>query len=165
MTNRNFTIVALMSAFLVLSACSSMEKEAPLDEFRWMLGDWRAEQGSNLIIESWREASGKTFEGMGSTLDKDQKKVTSKESLRLVSMSGETFYFAKVGDNSMPTPFKLVSYEDDTATFENLKHDFPQRLIYQRVDENHLRVDVQSAEGQGFTLKFARNAFSPSSAF
>lgn len=31
------------------------------------------------------------------------------------------------------TEFKLVKVEDSVAVFENLEHDFPQRIIYRRV--------------------------------
>jgi hypothetical protein len=46
------------------------------------------------------------------------------------------FYMASPKGKQPPTPFKLVSHDENAATFENLDHDFPQRVIYRR--EGHV---------------------------
>ena len=79
----------------------------------------------------------------------------SQESLRLVEMSGEVFYVAKVGHNDLPIAFKLTSGSDDRAVFENPQHDFPKRLEY-RLTEGRLVVTVSDGGTRGFTLDFTR---------
>ena len=62
-----------------------------LDTLFWLIGEWASADGSS--GETWSKASASTFEGAG--------QVGTEESLRLVEMSGEVFYLAKVGHNAI----------------------------------------------------------------
>ena len=122
----------------------------------WLPGNWVAESEKAEIHETWRKVSPRTFEGNGWTLDKDGKLV-SQESLRLVTMDNEVFYMAKVAHNRNPVPFKAMQCSQQSATFVNLDHDFPNSIEYRQAGEE-IHVNVEDLEGKGFTLKFKRQA-------
>lgn len=86
--------------------------------------------------------------------------------------AGGGFEFLRIADNgrggysyySMPngrapaTEFTMVSLEPGRVVFENLAHDFPQRIIYQREGEV-LRARIESADGsRGMEWAFRRAA-------
>ena len=144
--------LALLFAFAAESTadCHSLRS---LD---WMHGSWLATSEKADVHETWRKVSPQTFEGKGWTTDK-QGKLVSHETLRLVKMENQIFYLAKVAHNPFPVPFKATNCSENSVTFENLSHDFPNSIEYQRQgDITH--VKVEDLEGKGFTLKFARQS-------
>ena len=55
-----------------------------------------------------------------------------------------------------PTAFRLVSQEGTRAVFENLAHDFPQRIIYTRTGDA-MTARIENADAtQGMSWRFAR---------
>ena len=82
--------------------------------------------------------------------------ITKTETLRLVAMSGDVFYIAKVPENTLPVPFRMETCSDDVATFANPAHDFPKRISYRWAAPDRMTVSVQGEGDQGFTLEFKR---------
>jgi hypothetical protein len=152
--------------FAPVQACESPES------LSWLLGTWQAQTKSRTVTEAWQPVNpaysnepiyiGQTH---WARADGSQPSV---EHLLLVPMGRELFYFAKVPENPMPTPFKLVECTSNSAVFKNSEHDFPQQLTYTRQARNNLLVDVTGADGGGFQLEFnaevsAEQAFAPAS--
>ncbi|KNC68981.1 hypothetical protein AC626_01750 [Pseudoalteromonas rubra] len=89
----------LMSLVLLCLAFQSSAKEEvcnTLNSMNWLLGNWHSENSKLKFNESWSQVSEKTFEGYGQTYSIVKSKVVSAETLRLVEMSGEVFYLAKL---------------------------------------------------------------------
>lgn len=128
-----------------------------LNSLQWILGDWVADNGKTVTIESWRKVSAKTFEGFGESTNKSANKRQSIELLRLVEMSDELFYIAKPSQNNLPVAFKLTKCTNNSAIFENSAHDFPKKLEYSLPTENKLRVTVTGEQGKGFSINFIRH--------
>ena len=95
----------------------------------WMAGSWRLDDHGTRVEEIWTNANGNVMLGMGKT-------VTSKgkvhfEFLRIVEVDGKLAYVAQP-QGQPPTTFPLKSAETTRVVFENLEHDFPQRILYWR---------------------------------
>jgi hypothetical protein len=148
-------VVVSLFALLFFPAANASNCES-LKTFEWLLGDWVSTSSSSTITESWQRVSSQTFEGTGVTKQTDTSEVTGSETLRLVEMSRQVFYIAKVGHNKLPVPFALVSCSDKTIVFENLKHDFPKRFLYQSLADNKMSVTVTDENNKGFSLKFSK---------
>jgi len=127
-----------------------------IDAFTWLIGDWHSQNSKLKINESWHQVSGKTFEGAGYAHSLTKNKIVSAETLRLVEMSGEVFYVAKIASNDLPVAFKLTSCTATTAIFENALHDFPKKLSYQLITHNNLTVFVSGEKGKAFSIEFTR---------
>ncbi len=69
------------------------------------------------------------------------------EALRIVTDSGRLAYFAQPNGRTS-TAFPAVLTTDTLAVFENLAHDFPQRIAYRRVSADSLVARI-SAEREG----------------
>ncbi|WP_143731756.1 DUF6265 family protein [Microbulbifer sp. GL-2] len=142
-------IVAFHSQVFASGSCS-------LSDLGWLEGNWYFETDKLKVIEHWERISPKTLEGNGLTKSTRSGDIISSETLRLVEMSGEIFYVAKVKSNDFPVPFKLVQCSSRHAGFENVNHDFPKKLIYQLVDANHIDVFVSGEKEKEFTMKYTR---------
>ena len=91
-------------ALLVFCFCGHKEK-SELITLEWILGEWISDEGTNITKEFWHRVSPYTYEGGGLTVSKLDKTTISTETLRLVVMSGEIYYIAKVSHNEFPVSF------------------------------------------------------------
>jgi hypothetical protein len=146
-------LVLLISIF---SSAFSFEKEyKSLSSLECILGEWISDGDTKSTKEIWIKTSPNTFEGTGTVFDQTTKTTTIVETLRLVMMSDEIFYIAKVSHNEYPIAFKLTSYENSTAVFENRTHDFPKKIVYKLTNKNKMTVTVGDGE-KSFTVEFER---------
>jgi len=112
-------------------------------------------QRNKNVHEDWRQVSPQTYEGVGYiTLFDGTKRI--KEWLRLVSMGGEIFYIAKVGENALPIAFKLEESGEATAVFANAEHSFPRRITYQYQDGKLTAVVEGKKKDSGFRVQFGK---------
>jgi len=95
----------------------------------WMQGSWRAESHGTRMEEHWTSAGGGVMLGMHR--DVDPKGKFAFEFLRIEQKDGSLVYLA-MPSGRPATPFPLKSNTADKVIFENLQHDFPQRIIYWR---------------------------------
>ena len=113
-------ILLLTASFTAVysQSCDSLES------VEWITGEWIAEHEDVITREKWVKVSARSFEGVGGITRKTTGE-TSGETLRLVEMSGEIFFIAKVAQNPLPVAFKLTHCPAGVAVFENASHDFP----------------------------------------
>ena len=62
-----------------------------------------------------------------------------------IKRDGEDLVYLARPQGKDPTPFKLVKLNESAAVFENLQHDFPQRIAYQRQIDGSL---IATLEGE-----------------
>ncbi|MBI3005358.1 MAG: hypothetical protein HYY49_08065 [Ignavibacteriales bacterium] len=92
-----------------------------------------------VIEEQWMKPLGQMMVGTGRTTSKG--KSVFFEFLQIVHADSGIFYIARPKGNP-PTPFKLIKAANNEIVFENLSHDFPQRVMYTAgVDELFARVE------------------------
>jgi hypothetical protein len=128
------------------------------DSLKWVLGKWQQVNEKSITTESWIKLSSNTFDGSTKTRSKADNKITFEETLRIVEMSGEVFYIAKVSHNELPIAFKLTSCSDSTAVFENTNHDFPKKIVYKlSKDKEILNITVGSEERE-FTVVYKKTS-------
>lgn len=128
-----------------------------LDDLQVFLGNWRAESPNNVTTESWAKVSDHSFEGKGLVEDRSGSPDSS-ESLRIVEMSGEIFYIAKVKANEFPTSFKLTRCNQSKFDFENPTHDFPKKISYKFIKDKKLIVTVGGNDDEAFEINFQKSA-------
>ena len=147
----------LLVASLAASPIASFAEGCnSLDGLEWLLGDWKSTDGNNVTIESWERISPLTFEGFAEVRSVADDSLKSRETLRLVQMSGEVFYVAKVAHNEHPIGFRLIDCPEGSAVFENAEHDFPTRIAYRQAGEKELIARVSGADGKGFEVNYHR---------
>ena len=118
-------------------------------------GEWVRESPRGTYMERWHVQSDSTFEGF-SEVRSPAGELRAYEALRIVAIGGEVFYIAKVGENALPVPFKMVSCEPGEVRFENAAHDFPKSLTYTQNEAGSLHVAVRGEGEDGFDLHFKR---------
>jgi len=104
-----------------------------------MGGRWTGQSGEIQMEEVWMEPSGGIM--LGLHRDVSGSGSTFFEYLRIESTPRGLAYVASP-KGAGTTVFLLANLEDQRAVFENLEHDFPQRIIYWRDDQRlHARAE------------------------
>ena len=113
-----------------------------LADLGWLSGCWdmtNAEKNLQ-ISEQWMKPAGGMMIGAGRTIKAG--KTMDYEFIRIVEEADGIFYVAKPTANKDETRFKLSKASASEVVFENLAHDFPQRILYKRDGEKlHARIE------------------------
>ncbi len=100
---------------------------ADVQQLRWMTGCWALDGQEAGSGEIWTQPAGDSMLGI-SRIIKNGKTVAF-EYLRVMTVeSGVALFASPAGQNT--TQFNLSSLNDREVVFENLGHDFPQRITY-----------------------------------
>lgn len=120
-------------------------KNDPLERLSWLSGSWRVSRPDGEIVEeTWTTPSGGLLVAMGRSVRTG--KPANHEYLRIEARGDKIVYVAQPMGQP-PTEFTLTSSDGKRALFENMAHDWPKRIRYERTNEG-LAVRVEGAPGQ-----------------
>ncbi|MCZ4243157.1 DUF6265 family protein [Pedobacter punctiformis] len=124
--------------------------------FNFLLGSWEMQTSKGKIIEHWKINTDQNLKGESYRINiKGDSLLT--ETLTIKKIGKEVFYCSTVtGQNDgKEVCFKLISTKQNTYIFENLTHDFPQRIVYQNQGKDHLLAWIEGAiNGQNKKSEF-----------
>ena len=148
-----------MKRFLVaigclLPLCAGVFGQASpeMAKLAWISGCWKSE-GNIHTEEQWTKLEAQSMLGMGRTIANG--KTVFHEFLQIRERADGIFYIAQPNGEAA-VPFKLVKINDTAAIFENPQHDFPQRIIYQRMIDGSLFAAIEGEEkGKPKRVEFA----------
>ncbi|WP_231732126.1 DUF6265 family protein [Caulobacter sp. CCH9-E1] len=125
-----------------------------------LAGCWEQVVPNGRTIEQWMPEEGGLLLGMSRSVRDG--KVREYEFLRIDRDStGKLRYVAQPSGQAEAT-FMLKSLTEDTVVFENPRHDFPQRILYKRVDKDTLVARIEgSVEGRARSADFPYRRCAP----
>ena len=110
-------------------AGAALEMAGPIGELAWLAGCWAQEGPDYRRDEQWMAPAGGTMLGMSRTVANGE--TVEYESIRIETREMGLAYVALPSGQSEAT-FGQAELSDSTVVFENLDHDFPQRIAYAR---------------------------------
>lgn len=110
----------------------------------WLAGAWLMCGRGQEISETWVGAGSGVLVGVGFTRGASGR--VSFEHMRIAPNAADVVSFYGAPDGASATEFASVSQTENRIVFENLAHDFPQRVIYTR-DGSRLNARVEDAAG------------------
>lgn len=158
MTLSLLMLITIVAAGLAQSSAQKPQKTATLENLAWLTGCWEGRQGQAIVEEIWSKPRGGSMIGLGRTV-KDGK-TTSFEFMQFREENGSLVFLPQPqGGERVSFPLKDSFVEK--ATFENLGHDFPQRVIYERKGPGLLLAAVEGtykgkAEREEFQMRKVR---------
>jgi len=131
-------LIALSSS---LTSATVLAQENQLSALAWLTGCWSPEGGEPGSMEHWLPPAGGSMLGVGRTI-KNGKTVDHEFMQIRLSASGKLVFIALPAGQSEAT-FTAVSVTKNEVIFENLQHDFPQRVIYRSVSGERLEARIE----------------------
>ncbi|MEO5858912.1 MAG: DUF6265 family protein [Pyrinomonadaceae bacterium] len=138
--------LASFALIVVFGAIAVRSQTASVDTLGWMAGCWELSvpQKQMTISEHWMKPSGGTLIGMSRTVR--GVKTTGFEFIRIVTTAAGIDYVARPSSNKDETAFKLIRSSATEVVFENLAHDFPQRIIYRDQSPDALFARIEGMQ-------------------
>lgn len=127
---------------------------ADIDKLAFMAGCWTfTRPNGSKVEEQWFAPAGGTMVGMSRTVRDG--KLRDYEFMRIVPGDDGKLRYVAIPSGQPETTFPLKSVADGSAVFEAPEHDFPQRILYRRVDKDTLAARIEgSINGQARSADF-----------
>lgn len=119
----------------------------------FLVGTWKIE--GKETYESWKKVGDK-LKGESYKMKEGQKYVS--ETLEIKPKEEKIIYTATVlnQNEGKAIPFTLNMSINELYSFENLTHDFPNKIQYKILSDTELQLSVLGKDGKGFSYKMAR---------
>lgn len=117
----------------ILAVATALDAAGDVARLGWMAGSWAQEQGGVVTSEVWLPPLDGAMGGAARTTRPGE--APRLEFMKITAEpAGATF--TAMPEGQAPVPFLLKPSPDGEAIFENLDHDFPQRVIYRRCGQD-----------------------------
>jgi hypothetical protein len=128
---------------IILMSENSQSQTHHLEDFGFFLGKWSMETNKGTVYEEW--AIGDRDKLKGSSYRIKDGDTTLLENLELSVEKDGVYYIPTVinQNDGQPVKFKLLSWKNQVYIFQNLEHDFPQRIVYFPKDKNNLHARIE----------------------
>jgi hypothetical protein len=140
-----------MFVLIAATGSANAQTKATIEDLSWLSGCWQGRQGAAVIEEIWSKPGGTTMIGVGRTVNNNR--TVSFEFMQFREENG-SLVFLPQPQGGPQVRFPLKESTPGKFTFENLNHDFPQRVSYAR-KSNLLLASIEGTE-KG---KFSRQEF------
>jgi len=121
--------------------------KATIGDLAWLSGAWvgrRGTSGTTSIEERWSQPLGGAMLATSRTVSRG--KMSAFEYLRILERDGGLVYIAQPG-GAAPTEFVLTELGAKRAVFENPRHDYPKRIVYELSAEGGLSATIGFTKG------------------
>jgi hypothetical protein len=115
-----------------------------IDRVRWLTGCWEAVNAHRRVYEQWTSPQGRAMLGTSRTVSADS--LIEYEFIALREQGNRLAYRAHPSGQA-PATFLSTSVSDSSVIFENLQHDFPQRIRYDRRGADSLVAWISGQRG------------------
>jgi len=165
MKNKNIIIVILAALTFTIS-CKKEEtkpeieiKQYPkLENAKWFLGNWENVTKESVSREIWTQKNDSTLVGESfTTVEKD---TVFYEKMDLVQRNDSLICIISVRDQNKekPVSFYMTKSTDSQIVFENPKHDFPNKIEYNKVGNDSILAKIYGVEnGKEMVIDFPMN--------
>jgi hypothetical protein len=155
------TLIIAIS-LLLISCQNKAEREfEKLEKMNWLIGQWENKTPEGYLTETWTKDNDSTFSGKSYFIVKEKDTVHF-ESIVLMQVNDDLIYqpIVKGQNEDQPVDFKLTSETENSFSFENPKHDYPQKITYKKNNDKSLTATIsgvqqgkQSSESYPMTKK------------
>ena len=129
---------ALLTLLICASALPLHAKE--IEKLSWMSGVWSQTKAGEIVQESWLGPSGGMLVAVNLTTSAKGK--AAFEYMRIVETATGISLISSPG-GAAATEFKMKEIAARRVVFENLDHDFPQRVIYSLAPDGALLARIE----------------------
>ncbi|MEO7271646.1 MAG: DUF6265 family protein [Vicinamibacterales bacterium] len=144
MLKSSIAATLLAGATALTLAAAQTSPPAAIDRLAWLGGCWSQTRPDGLTEEHWLKPSGGTMLGMSRNVRAGQTREF--EFLQIREVAGKLAYIAKPSGQAEAT-FPVKTLTDSEVVFEDLAHDFPQRIIYRRGADGGLTARIEGMRG------------------
>lgn len=153
---KNTVVVSIIVLSFVACKDANAGEKDKIKLAKDLLGNWENKSADGTLTESWTKLNDSTYQASSYF-------IKNKDTLHFESISMQqkaevlTYQSIVKGQNSdKPVTFNLVVSDEKQLVFENLKNDYPQKIIYKQLSKNNVVVEISGLQqGKPSAEKFA----------
>lgn len=166
-----YKIIISGLVFITIASCKENKEEttpetaatpqlkvyAELEKANWLAGSWGNTTPEGLISEKWVKINDSVMHGENYFV-KDGKDTVFAETVKLAETNGNLVYTVTIPgqNNEKPVPFELTSAHENQLVFENPKHDYPNKIVYNKITNDSLVAEISGIQkGKPASEQFA----------
>jgi hypothetical protein len=134
------TLLLLLSVFF--SCKNDANKNDKIKSTQWLIGKWENKSADGNLEETWKKVNDSTFQATSYFIKEGD--TLHYETVTLQQNGEDLNYNATVkGQNDdKAVTFKLNTEIEKQLVFENLKHDYPQKISYTQITKDSLLAKI-----------------------
>ena len=141
---------------LCLIVVSAEDRQPTINDLSWLTGCWENTTSKRQRDENWSKPAGGTLLGVGRAVVDGK---TAEYEFMRIHQEPDGLYYTAQPSGQPQASFKLKSLHDKEVVFENLQHDFPQRVIYRLTADGALQARIEGTmkgKARGIDFPFQR---------
>jgi Domain of unknown function (DUF6265) len=133
----------LLIAAILLTGASALQSagKQTAQQLAWLGGCWSSKDAEAGSGEQWTPLAGGSMLGVSRTVQ--QGKTVAFEFMRIAADDDGALAFYAQPSGRPATKFSMLSLSETQVIFENLDHDFPQRVIYEFHPPSSLHASIE----------------------
>jgi hypothetical protein len=139
--NMNIYIAVTSSLLLGFAPVSPALGISTVYDLKWLAGCWESVGGEPGSGEQWSIPAGDTLFGVSRTIRNG--KTVAHEFMQIRGNGTDKIEFIANPSGQEGASFLMKTLTENEVVFENLAHDFPQRVIYRSNDPNKLTGRIE----------------------
>jgi hypothetical protein len=142
----------MLALLLAAQIAATPAPTATIDQLAWLQGCWLQARPNGSVEELWMAPGGGVMLGLGRTIRDGR--LRDFEYVRIETRQSSLAYVARPSGQAEAV-FPLKSLTDSEAVFEDLAHDFPQRVIYRRLGPDAVTGRIEGeVNGKAHSVDF-----------
>jgi hypothetical protein len=125
---------------LMLAGTGVCAQPSGVQRLAWLAGCWSLTNGERSVDEQWMAPRAGSMQGMSRTIRAER--LVAHEAV-ILRERGEQLDYEVSPSGQARTVFTSISIDDNSVVFENLQHDFPQRVAYRRHGDDQLLAWIE----------------------
>lgn len=164
---RNFIATTFIA--VILTSCNTTNEKknstgsdatpdyTKLEQAGWLLGSWENISEDGTATENWEKENDSTFKAESFVIAEED--TVFYEHVTLQLREDTLDYVVRTKDqNEAPVSFRLVYSDEKTLNFENPQHDFPTKIVYNKVSADSIYAEISGISNgaerkEGFPFK------------
>jgi hypothetical protein len=145
-------MMKLLVALAIVASVRAATEPAGIERAAWLQGCWKMVSPERVVEEQWMAPGGNSMLGLGRTVRAGR---LVEYELVVLREQGDRLAYEAHPSGQEPAVFLSRDLTDRSVVFENLDHDFPQRVGYQQSDPNSLLAWIEGVQkGQLRRIEF-----------
>ena len=118
------------------------KKQEAVENANWLIGRWENNSAEGNLSEFWTKTNDSTFHGESYFVIKND--TVFGEKVELMQRGKDFIFEARVAkqNDEKPVPFKLTKSSETEMVWENPAHDYPNKIVYQKVGNDSLVAEI-----------------------
>lgn len=138
--------IYILVLILTLASCQKSKEVSKIVGNDWLLGKWENKSDEGNLLEIWKKANDSLF--IGESYFIKEKDTLHSEKIELKQKGENLFYISTIKgqNNDKPITFKHNIEIEKQLVFENLKNEYPRKIIYKPFAKDHLLIEVSGIQ-------------------